>query len=514
MTSRDDVGGLERGGIHAKASRANIVYILIAGMGSFVFGYANNCIAGTLAQPSFQVLFLSGSNEESIIGGIMGAFLGGGAVGAIVQGPISNHYGRRGATGFAAILMVIAGALQAGSVHIAMFLVARLLCGISAGMVITNCPVYMSEIAPPHIRGMMVSNHAISIVYAYIFSSLMALAFSFVDAPYQWRLNYVLLTFFALVLLVSLFFLPESPRWLYEKGRDKESWEVIQKLHKNEEDPDGEFAKAEMSQIQAQIEIERALPRGYLHILQTPHLRFRAALSVLVWFMGQSTGILVIANLTPTLFADLGFDTTLQFGLSAAWTVCALLGTFVNAAFMDRIGRVKLLAFGGYIAAGMLICEAVLEKYYIGSPNKTGLNAAVAFYFLFIFFYGCTVDCAAYVYITEIWPTHLRSYGATIGLVSFFVFAIAYTCPASQAFAQIGWKYYWVMICTCILSATVVYFVCPETAKLTLEEINALFGDEVAQALDQVGNSSAFESVKENQDNQASHIQNKEESFK
>ena len=270
-------------------------------------------------------------------------FLGGGAIGAVIQGPVSNSYGRRSATGLAAILMIIAGALQAGSVHIAMFLVARFICGVSAGMVITNCPVYMSEISPPHIRGMMVSNHAISIIYAYVFSSLMALAFSFVQAPYQWRLQYVLLTFFGVVLFLSLFFLPESPRWLCEKGREKECWEIVQRLHKNEEDPDAHFAKAEMSQIKAQIEVERTLPRGYLHILRTPHLRLRAAISVLIWLMGQSTGILVIANLTPTLFAGLGFNTTLQLGLSAAWTVCALLGAFLNAVLMDRVGRVKLL---------------------------------------------------------------------------------------------------------------------------------------------------------------------------
>lgn len=128
-----------------------------------------------------------------------------------VQGPVSNSYGRRSATGLAAILMVIAGALQAGSIHIAMFLVARFICGVSAGMVITNCLVYMSEISPPHIRGMMVSNHAISIIYSYVFSSLMALTFSFVEVPYQWRLQYVLLTFFGVVLLLSLFILPESP---------------------------------------------------------------------------------------------------------------------------------------------------------------------------------------------------------------------------------------------------------------------------------------------------------------
>jgi hypothetical protein len=63
----------------------------------------------------------------------------------------------------------------------------------------------------------------------------------------------------------------------------------------------------------------------------------------LTWILGQSTGILVIANLTPTLFGQLGYGTVLQLGLSIVWTVCALLGCFVNAALMDRVGRVKLI---------------------------------------------------------------------------------------------------------------------------------------------------------------------------
>jgi MFS family permease len=225
-----------------------------------------------------------------------------------------------------------------------MFIAARFLCGVGAGIVITNCPVYMSEISPPHIRGAMVSNHAISIVYAYIFSSLMALAFNYVNTPYQWRLQFVLLTFFGLVLLVSLLFLPESPRWLCEKGRSDEAWKVLQHLHQSKEDPeDARLAEVEMAQIKAQIETERSLPRGYLHIARTPHLRHRALCSILTWIMGQSTGILVIANLTPTLFGQLGFTVVLQLGLSIVWTVCALLGCFVNAALMDRVGRVKLL---------------------------------------------------------------------------------------------------------------------------------------------------------------------------
>lgn len=126
---------------------------------------------------------------------------------------------------------------------------------------------------------------------------------------------------------------------------------------------------------------------------------------------------------------------------------------------------IPLAATGGYLCSTVLICEAVLQKYYLSGNNTTGINAAVACYFLFIFFYGSTVDCAAYVYVSEIWPTHLRSKGNTIGLASFFCFAIAYTSPASTAFATIGWKYYWTRICVCIASSTAMMFVCPEVSQ-------------------------------------------------
>jgi len=122
----------------------------------------------------------------------------------------------------------------------------------------------------------------------------------------------------------------------------------------------------------------------------------------------------------------------------------------------------SILVAGGYLCSVVLIIESTLQKYYLGSSNTAGLNAALAFYFLFICVYGSTVDCAAYVYISEIWPTHSRSYGNTIGIVTFFSCAIAYTSPASLAFEQISWKYYWVMICVCIVSATAMIFVCPE----------------------------------------------------
>lgn len=87
-------------------------------------------------------------------------------------------------------------------------------------------------------------------------------------------------------------------------------------------------------------------------------------------------------------------------------------------------------------------------------------------FFIFVFFFGLFVECPGYTYIVEIWPTHLRSEGATIGLGSFFLMTIAYNSPAAQAFATIGWRYYFVMVAVCLVSTTCIALYCPEVCRL------------------------------------------------
>lgn len=144
----------------------------------------------------------------------MRRFLGGAFLGSIIQAPISARYGRRWTTAVAAILSIISAALMAGSVHVAMFLLFRVISGISAGILTSNCPVYMTEISPSHSRGILTAVHGVSINLAYTFSSLVALGLNFLDRPYQWRLQFVFYSFFSCLLLASLVLIPESPRWL------------------------------------------------------------------------------------------------------------------------------------------------------------------------------------------------------------------------------------------------------------------------------------------------------------
>ncbi|KFY30254.1 hypothetical protein V493_02034 [Pseudogymnoascus sp. VKM F-4281 (FW-2241)] len=440
-------------------SLLNILLVLTAGLASFNYGYMNNVIAGSFGQVSFQAKFLSGDNATSIMDAIVSGFFGFALIGAIVQAPISNRWGRKSVTFTAGVLLTISGALQAGSVNIAMFLVGRYIGGIGCGMLLSNTPVYMSEIAPAHTRGLLVGLQGNCLVGAYVMSACAALGFHFVKHDYSWRLNFVVATAVALILVLSLTVLPESPRWLVEKGRKDEAAKILNRLHRSPADPDGIFAHAELVQISAQVEVERNLPTSYMHIIRTPSLRKRMFCTILVWTMGLSTG--------------------LTLGLSVVWVVCLFLGCFVNIYLIDRIGRVKLLVAGGLSNAALLAVQAALQSKYLDGHNPAGTKAAVAIYFLIAFFYTATIECTGAVYGCEIWPTYLRSQGATISYISFFVTSIWSTAPAALAFSSIGWRYYMVFIAVTVPLAILSYFVLPETSGIPLEEIGRLFGDPV-----------------------------------
>ncbi|OTB18656.1 hypothetical protein K445DRAFT_8678 [Daldinia sp. EC12] len=460
-------------------SKRAIQVCVTAAMGGFLYGFSANAMSGTLAQTSFIELFLTTPDATARMDGLLASFLGGAFIGAVVQAPISNKWGRRKANLVAALIAIVAGILQSASYHIAMLLVARVLCGIGAGMVMANSPVYMSEVAPPHTRGLLVGLQGVGIVTAYIACSLCGLIFSFVQNPVQWRLIFIVQTASALVFACSLMFVPESPRWLMENGKEEQAKAELERLHNTKSDPNGALARAEAIQIKAQVEAEKNLPKGYVYIFTTPHLRKRAFCGTLLWVMGQGTGITAIANLIPVLMGGLGFGTTLQLGLGCAWTVVLILGCAVNVTYVDKVGRVRLLVIGGIVNAAILAVMTALIKYYLNTTYQPGINAIVALYFIFGFAFTSTIECTAYVYGSEIWPTHLRSEGSTLAYASFFGNALAYSAPVNLALKNIGWKYYLVFIAVTVVSTAILAVYFPETKNLTLEEINAKFGDEV-----------------------------------
>ena len=159
-------------------------------------------------------------------------------IGAMFQGYFSSRFGRRRTTVLAAGIMVVGAALISGAVYLGMFIVGRILTGISCGMLVTNTSVYINEIAPAHSRGLVTGIAGASVTMGVLTSSALGLGFTFVENTIQWRGIWIVTSGLAVILFLSVLLIPESPRWLVENQRYGEAWETLKKIHGLPTDPD------------------------------------------------------------------------------------------------------------------------------------------------------------------------------------------------------------------------------------------------------------------------------------
>lgn len=144
----------------------------------------------------------------------------------------------------------------------------------------------------------------------------------------------------------------------------------------------------------------------------------------------------------------------------------------------ERSNLWAVIGFAGCLFA--LIMEMWLLGVYQNSSNKSGQAAAVSFLFIHVTFYSVCIDATTYIYCTEIFPNYLRSRGSSMSVSGLFFATVIFTCAAPAAFGNIGWKYYLVFSILTFFMIIGVWFYWPETKGLSLDEINALFGDDVA----------------------------------
>jgi MFS family permease len=200
--------------------------VLFVGLGSITYGYGSSIIATTTGQPTFLEYFEldTRSNAADLLGAINGLFSAGGLFGCISCFWIPDKFGRKKAILIASFISIIGNGLAAGSVHIAMFIIARLITGFSVGALVSLVPLYQSEISPPKIRGLLVGMHGTGIATGYVAASWIGFGFYFVNASgTQWRMPLAIGAFWPLALAIGVLFIPESPRWreflLQSKGQ-------------------------------------------------------------------------------------------------------------------------------------------------------------------------------------------------------------------------------------------------------------------------------------------------------
>ncbi|KIW86633.1 uncharacterized protein Z519_12758 [Cladophialophora bantiana CBS 173.52] len=188
----------------AKATRYNFAAAFYVALGSFTYGFNSDIIRSVIGMPSFYSYF------DFVATGVY-------------SGSIIDKFGRKLAIQIIAAVCIMSAAIQAGSVHIAMFLVGRMLNGFGVGMINCGIPTYISEIAPAAQRGLVVGSHGFIICSSYAMAGWAGFGIYYKNNPnIQWRLLVALQTVAPILLFIGSPLIPESPRWLIENGRAQE----------------------------------------------------------------------------------------------------------------------------------------------------------------------------------------------------------------------------------------------------------------------------------------------------
>ncbi|KIW78380.1 hypothetical protein Z517_08215 [Fonsecaea pedrosoi CBS 271.37] len=467
-------------------SAFQIGLILAVSLGSLTYGYCSSIISTTLGQPSFlsYMGLDTASNATQLEGATNALFQVGGLFGSISSLWIPDKIGRRWALFIGGTFSLVGGALQTGSVDVAMFIVARFITGIGVGALVGLVPLYQSEVSPTNLRGFLVGLHGVMICVGYTSASWIGVGFYFVHGGNQWRGPLGFQMCWPLGLMIALPFVPESPRWLLAKGRKDDAFKAFRTVHDSGvkvKDGQHEIAvREEFRLLAAQTAQEMKDDVPLSAFFTRPNLFKRCVIGFGVMFAAQGTFTLVINNYGPILYKGLGFSTVDQLLIQAGWISVCPGGNVINALIVDKIGRTRLLMFGfaGTVTALVGACATVVV-YNNHGQSRSVAAAAVFFLFWHIACFCVSVDATSYIYASELFPTPLRARGIGISISGLFIATIIFLQAAPTAFAHINGYYYLVGTFVTIFFFFVAWFYWPETKGRSLEDIAEIFGDNI-----------------------------------
>ena len=419
-------------------------FTLIASLGGFLFGFETAVISG--AEQIIQKLW----NLDAVRHGLtVSISLIGTIIGAIIAGRMADRYGRKPVLYFVASLYLLSALGCAVASLWEFFLLFRLLGGLAVGISSVVGPVYTSEIAPAKDRGKLTGTFQIMIVLGIFTAYLTNFLFMNVNSE-GWRYMLGIMAVPALLFVLLLNFIPESPRWLLQRGQ-------IDKAHASYLRLD---IKAEMLGNQSQT------PAKNVKLFQKRYAR-PILFAVLLAFFNQMTGINAILYYAPRIFEMAGFNAELAYLQPIFIGGTNLLFTLVGMSIIDRFGRKKLLLTG---AVGMFLF------LLLAAFGLKGVNAQFLLFYImgFIASFALSQGAVIWVFLAEIFPNEVRAQGSSLGSTTHWLFAaiISWVFPIIVEGSTLGGYYVFLFYALMVILSFVFILFMPETKGKVLEEIN------------------------------------------
>lgn len=437
------------------AKRFIVGIAAIAALGGALFGYDTGVISGAL--PFMEDHFGLTSLGEGVI---TSALLIGAAFGSLIGGRMSDALGRRNSLLWAGAVFIGGAMAVAVSPGVPVMTAARFVLGLAVGSASVITPLYLSEIAPPHIRGRLVSFNSLMIVSGQLLAYLINAVLARWEA-WRWMLGLAALP--AVALFVGLFFLPDTPRWYISKGRRDEAARVLGRTLPAEDVP------AELARIDQARELEAGARRGGWQQLRTPWVRRLLLIGIGLAAVQQITGVNAVVYFAPKILASTGLGTGAAITATIAVGAVSVLATAIGMALIDRVGRRPLLITG---LAGMTVALALLGASF-HLPHSAAVSALVlGLMVLYMAFMQATLNTGVWLLLAEMFPLKVRglAMGAAVFVMWVVNFAVALVFPVLLDAIGAG-ATFWFFGAMCVLSLIFCKRYAPETKGLALEDL-------------------------------------------
>jgi MFS transporter, SP family, galactose:H+ symporter len=443
----------------AYSSGPAILIASIAALGGLLFGYDTGVVAG--AELFFTKDFnLSRGGEELAISGV----LIGAIVGAAVAGQMADALGRRLSLIILAIIFAIGAILTALAPNLALFVTFRIVIGFAIGAAAVVAPMFITEMAPPAMRGGLVSLDQLAITIGIFVAFLVDLAFA--AAGMGWRPMFAVAVIPSVILGVGIFLLSDTPRWLASKGRWEEARRTLERVVGPAE------TERELGGIRQSLEEEKAAPWiERVRELLRPGLRWALIVGVGLAIFQQFVGINTVIYYAPTIFLIAGFKSAQTAILATSVVgVVNVLSTFITIFLVDRWGRRALLLIG---CAGMMVTLAAIGIVFAIGPSKAAY-LILACVILYIVSFAMSMGPVYWIVSAEIFPNRLRATGASISTAAQWAANLLISITFLSLLHAVGNAVtFWIYAVMALLAFLFVWFIVPETKGKVLEEIEA-----------------------------------------
>ncbi|ORY30180.1 arabinose-proton symporter [Naematelia encephala] len=476
-----------------------------ATLGGFLFGIDQGLISIILGLPRFLKLMpeidATVSSDASFNKGLMTGILElGAALGALQSGYAADKISRRYVLLLGAAWFTIGSVLQTSAFHFAQLVVGRFIGGVGIGTLSCVAPLFIGEIAPPHLRGAMLVFESWMVVIGIVVAFYVTYGTRHLQNEWAYRLPFLLQMVPGFILAALVFVLPFSPRWLALRGRNAEALNTLSRLRRLPiSDP---RVQAEWVAIRAEVASNKiaqdlrhpsladgsgsGLRREVLTWMDCfrPGIFRRTIIGIGLQFFQQFIGVNAIVYYSPTLFGTLGYNYETQLTYSGITNVMQLAGVTPTFFLMDRLGRRPLLLCGSVICfACHMIIGSVTAAYYKDWPSHpAGAKLGVAMLMIFMFSFGVSWCPIPWAVPPEVTASSYRSKSVALAVVSNWAnnFIIGLIVPVLVQKTH-GYGAFFFFAAFSAGSWFFVYFLVPETMGVSLEDMDAKFHSHTGQ---------------------------------